>query len=734
MLIQESILRRTVSSEKLEQLRHLWQQMAEVAEAELITEADLLSLKSSFSNGQGSPECLRLLIYQQFGTLLVGTQVTENAYEISITFSPQAIYDFFTLRGHQLQHNPILRDRVQQLTQSQASSLFLDQFTRQLIEVLAPSADGTISSKYARSLSAAKVLHRQLEQERILNQITFQISQNIDSLVILKTAVEQAQRLLGVDRLVIYQLDVAPQNGNYPKQITDAVTYEARASDVPSLLNFHEEVCFSDAPECRSKYRQGFCLAVDDIETANFSPCLLQLMRQLEVRSKLVVPILVRGRLWGFLIAHQCQSPRRWQKGEIQFLRQVAETLAIAVHQAQTYKQLQEQKKKLERQVNQQTQELKEALMAAEAAYQSKSDFLGNMSHELRTPLTHVIGLSGTLLHWSKNGTALPLNKQQQYLQTVHDSGQQLLKLINNILDFSQINAGQSRINVSEVSLKRLAQAALDEIHQEADRQQIQLELDLKVEPSQERFWIDRERVQQILFHLLDNALKFTPAKQTVTLRVWRENYHAVFQVEDTGIGIAQEQLPLLFETFQQLEHSRQRTHGGAGLGLALTKQLVELLQGTIEVESTLGIGSLFTVRLPSQLELLPHSPATPTSRLSSGGGTIVLIEKDEELAVLICKLLTAAHYQVVWLIESATAVFQAELLQPKAIILDGEFPDAWELSQKLKQQATEQIKILLLSSPKLLAEQPFQKVVDELLLKPLQPEQLLKKVSVLTS
>lgn len=304
-------------------------------------------------------------------------------------------------------------------------------------------------------------------------------------------------------------------------------------------------------------------------------------------------------------------SARRWRQQEVKFLQYVADYLALAIYQAQSYQQLQQQKQKLEKQIDRRAQELQDALMAAQVAHHSKSEFLGNVSHEFRTPLTSIIGLSGTLLHWSERGASLPENKQRQYLQTIHDSGRQLLELINNVLELSQVQAGNLFLNMTEFSLKQLAQSVLTQLQEEADRQEVMLLLDYQV-TSGDRFWADPERLQQILLQLLDNAIKFTPSKGTVILRVWREGEDVCLQVEDTGIGVAEEQLPLLFETFQQLEHSRQRTHGGVGLGLALTKQLVELHQGRIEVESTPGQGSLFTVWIPARS--IASSTALPSA------------------------------------------------------------------------------------------------------------------------
>lgn len=244
------------------------------------------------------------------------------------------------------------------------------------------------------------------------------------------------------------------------------------------------------------------------------------------------------------------------------------------------------------------TQALHDALIAAEAASRAKSEFLATMSHELRSPLTRVIGMSATLLRLGQ------LNQRQRhYLQTIYDSGEHLLTLINDILDLSQLEAGKAVLNVSTFSLVTLAQASLRSVAETAQHQTVNLKLDLKFEPLCDRFAADRQRVQQILWNLLSNAVKFTPAGGQVILRIWMENNHAVFQVEDTGIGIPEQQLPLLFEKFQQLNSPYCRLYEGAGMGLALTKHLVELHRGRIEVESTVGVGSSFTVWLPMNRE-----------------------------------------------------------------------------------------------------------------------------------
>ena len=263
--------------------------------------------------------------------------------------------------------------------------------------------------------------------------------------------------------------------------------------------------------------------------------------------------------------------------------------------------------------------------------------------------------------------------------------------------------------------------------------------MDFRVEPQGDRFCGDQRRVRQILFNLLGNAVKFTPEGGTVTLRVWREYNLAVFQIEDTGIGIAQEQLPLLFQKFQQLETSYHRNYEGTGLGLALTKQLVELQGGRIEVESVVDEGSLFTVSLPAQ-PIVPAASAKvkATQRNSpQPQGSIVLLENHEESATPICEILTAAGYQVVWLIDGSTAIEQIKLLQPKAVIVAWQLRgmDGYEMTHCLRNSPTTQkIKVLALTTPTLPEdqEQYLSWRVDDYLPKPVEPAQLLHKITVL--
>ena len=513
----------------------------------------------------------------------------------------------------------------------------------------------------------------QVEQKRILEQIEIQIGQNLNLSEIIQSALDRSCSLLGLDRLLIYQIDIPlkSNHSNFETIPTNAITYESRKSkDVISVLYYQDEVCWQPSL-CKNKYHQGSCLVVDDTEASHLDPCLKSAMAKLQVKSKVVTPINVRNKLWGLIIAHQCSEPRKWQHQDVQFIRQIAEYIVRAIYHHQSYQQLQEQKQLLEKQVKIQAQQIRNALIAAEAASKSKHDFLGSMSHELRTPLTCVIGLSSTLLQWSSAREGLSPEKQQEYLHLIQRSGKHLLGLINNILEFSDIESGKYLLNIQQVSLTELVKRSIELVREDAIAKEITLCHEVKIEPEQDYFMVDEARIRDCLLHILSNGIKFTPEGGKVTLRTWREKHRVVFQIEDTGIGIAPEEIPSLFEKFKQVEEVRQRIHGGAGLGLALSKKLVELHGGTINVESALGEGSVFTIYLPQtnpeQLGLTKSlaNAYDPCSKM------VVLITEDEKSATSIRQLLNTIEYQAIWLTNLAVAVKQIESIHPEIVIID---------------------------------------------------------------
>jgi len=241
------------------------------------------------------------------------------------------------------------------------------------------------------------------------------------------------------------------------------------------------------------------------------------------------------------------------------------------------------------------TRELLRAKMAAEAATLAKSEFLANMSHELRTPLNSIIGFSEVL----QDEFTGPLNDQQKdYLNDITTSGRHLLSLINDILDLTKVETGKMAVEPSSFVLKTVLQQSVSLLKEKAVKGGLDLRLNIAPE-ADIIITADERKLKQILYNLLSNAVKFTPEGGNVAVNAHLISDFVEISVRDTGIGIKAEDIPRLFREFSQLDSSYNKKYDGTGLGLALTKKLVEIHGGSIRVESEFGRGSTFTVTLP---------------------------------------------------------------------------------------------------------------------------------------
>jgi PAS domain S-box-containing protein len=238
--------------------------------------------------------------------------------------------------------------------------------------------------------------------------------------------------------------------------------------------------------------------------------------------------------------------------------------------------------------------ELEEQNRRVQEATRLKSEFLANMSHELRTPLNGIIGFSEFLID-EKPGA---LNaKQREYLGDILNSGKHLLQLINDVLDLAKVEAGKMEILPEIFSVKQAIDEVCSVIMPTASKKQITI--NLSIEAQVKTVMLDQAKFKQILYNLLSNAIKFTHADGKVEINVTGEDGGLKMQITDSGIGIKQEDYHRLFKEFEQLDSSMARLYEGTGLGLALTKKIVDLQNGSISVDSEFGKGSTFTVRLP---------------------------------------------------------------------------------------------------------------------------------------
>ncbi|HEX9984474.1 MAG TPA: ATP-binding protein [Thermoanaerobaculia bacterium] len=313
------------------------------------------------------------------------------------------------------------------------------------------------------------------------------------------------------------------------------------------------------------------------------------------------VPMVARDRVIG-VISVESFRKHAFSDDDLILLTAIANQAAVAIENAQLYKDLESMTVALEQRVLERTNELRETNLRLLAADRSKNQFLANMSHELRTPLNSIIGFSSVLLESARN--VLP-PRFYRFVENIHSAGNHLLELINDILDLSKIEAGKMELRADEFDLRETI-AAVERV-MKGFAAEVQVHIITSIAANVPRVRLDEGRLKQILFNLLSNAVKFSPHGATVEIRVSTVDRLLSplgvptirIDVADQGIGIPADALALIFEEFYQTEDGRRARKGGTGLGLSLTRNFVELHHGTIEVQSTPGRGSTFTLYLP---------------------------------------------------------------------------------------------------------------------------------------
>jgi len=221
---------------------------------------------------------------------------------------------------------------------------------------------------------------------------------------------------------------------------------------------------------------------------------------------------------------------------------------------------------------------------------QAKDRFLASMSHELRTPLNSVLGFAQLLQQGDLD------QRQQRYVSNILSSGRHLLDLVNDVLDLSKVAAGRLDVKIEPVSIRPLLDGVVTRVRPLAEAAHLELELAGSARP---QVAADRRRLEQVVWNLLSNSIKFTTAGGKITVSCGSSRGRGWITVADTGVGIAPEHIAVIFEEFTQVEEGRNRRHEGTGLGLALSRRLLDLMGGDIGVESTAGEGSVFKVTLP---------------------------------------------------------------------------------------------------------------------------------------
>lgn len=394
----------------------------------------------------------------------------------------------------------------------------------------------------------------------------------------------------------------------------------------------------------------------------------LRLVRELGLVSDICVPLIVRGRTLGALTVGSAESGRRYTDEDIQFAEDVASRVSMAIENARAYEELQR-------------------------ANRLKDDFLATLSHELRTPLNAILGYARMLRAGIMTG-----EKLTRALETIERNTTSLTQIVEDLLDVARIVSGKMRLNVQTVELPPLLHDAVATVMPAAEAKRIHVHT--VIDPGAGPVSGDPDRLQQVVWNLLTNAVKFTPRGGRVQLRLERVNSSVEIVVSDTGVGISPEFLPHMFERFRQADSGTTRQHPGLGLGLAIVRNLVEMHGGTIRAASGgQGQGATFRVRLPltivhpeRQLEergVHPRQerPAPPAALPNLSGTHVLAVDDDSDGLALLKEVLESAGARVTTASSAAGALDTIRATRPDLLVTDIGMPDmdGFELIERLR-------------------------------------------------
>lgn len=378
--------------------------------------------------------------------------------------------------------------------------------------------------------------------------------------------------------------------------------------------------------------------------------------------------------------------------GTVGISKDITEEKRLRTELARKNKELQELNEQLEEKVIERTRELEKINEELKRSNQAKARFISNMSHELRTPLTSILGYSELIL----DRTYGEINEiQERYLKHILQAGKHLLHLVNNILDLAKIEAGKVTLSSESLSIPEVIDEVAFVMRPQAEKKSI--ELSVRISSEVNDFVADRTKLKQILYNLLSNAIKFTPEGGKVGIEAeyiakpfaWipSERRFLKLTVWDTGIGIPEDQKERIFEEFEQLDPSRATE--GTGLGLPMTKRLVELHGGYIDLESIPGKGTHFYVYLPAVSEEVVETLKKEVfaEKIKEEPPLVLIAEDDVSTAELLGIYLKEGGYRAEIARDGVEALRLAKELQPFAVILDIMLPvkDGWDVLQSLK-------------------------------------------------
>ncbi|MGF1498279.1 MAG: response regulator [Elainellaceae cyanobacterium] len=609
----------------------------------------------------------------------------------------------------------------------------------ELITMVANQAALALSQ--ARTYEQVRALAR---REALVNTITTAIRSSLDPEAIFAAITQRLGEALHVDGCALslwtaqdeYVQCVGLYDSGQQQYASDRSTAAAKAEtwtspyvDPQQAHKPHQELPRSAAPIEGNPVLKWLLETREPVVIADLA-ChpelnVLDVPLRLPARALLVVPLLSsEGDIMGSISLRHTQEPRQWHADEVELAQAVAAQAAIAVQQSRLY---------------QTTRQQAEQLLALD---RQKTEFFQNISHEFRTPLTLNIGPLEAAV---AQGEGLSYDQSVIALR----NSRRLLRLVNQLLDLQRLDAGRMQPLFRPSNITAFVGQIVESFRPYCDRKQITLLADLAALPP---IYLDLEKFDKVMYNLLSNAMKFTPAGGTIHLTLAQVGDRCRLEVRDTGIGIQAEQLPHLFERFRQADGSANRGYEGSGLGLALVKELVSLHGGEVGVESVYGEGTRFTVSLPLGRDHLPadrvsdvatevessravveladvepdnqpkppsafptvvlpaqaaeeipgESHSAPAAESASGDRRILVVDDNPDLRNYVAAVLQKAGYQVATARNGLDGLQQVQAFAPQLILTDLMMPQlsGLELIEQLRQQEeTRGIPIILLTA-----------------------------------
>ena len=404
-------------------------------------------------------------------------------------------------------------------------------------------------------------------------------------------------------------------------------------------------------------------------------------MRALNLKTLMVIPLAVQGEVQGVMEVLSIKE-KGFAKTQLDFLTVIANDLAGGMSRKRLMDELRMKNLELEAQT-QKTQEASDTL----------KKFLATFSHELRSPLNSIIGFSDIL---NRQFDGLPGETVREFMKNINTSGRHLQQIINDILDLSKIEAGKMELHIASYPVSYFQESVERVLASAVQAKKVTLEFVFT--PEIEELVVDQTRFKQILINLVSNAIKFSNPESTVTIRSDRVGNDIVFAVEDRGIGIKPEEIPTLFRPFRQALSGQASNSEGIGLGLAITKKLVELHGGTIWVESEWGKGTTVSFKVPMMVDAMSEQMVQAGMLLDAlkrehaqrqtGEKPLALVVEDSPQAGELLRMhIESAGYRVEVARNGADAVDMAKRLRPSVITLDLILPvkDGWQVLKELK-------------------------------------------------